>query len=139
MRLSTLVTKKPTTTPLGGKPKSAPELLPADVTPRQVFLERELWDRLSVVAAFQTRANQLLKLPGVLSRNEVIAEFLLWATEEFWEEKGGELFANADGEPVDPEAWEKRAAEHAAAIRTKLDAAAKKKRAEQVERSQQPK
>lgn len=76
--------------------KSGPKLLPMKPlgTPRQVFLPKEMWERLKAAAKFHGEAFKALGATEGVSRNDMIQDFLSWALVEYW--------AQVSGEPTGP-------------------------------------
>lgn len=70
---------------------TGPRLLPKKTTgtPRQVFLPKEMWERLKVAAKFHSDAFKELGSTEGVSRNDMIEEFLAWALNAYWEQVGG--------------------------------------------------
>jgi hypothetical protein len=69
---------------------SGPKLLPKKKTiSRQVFLEPEMWAELSDAANFHSEVFEVMGAGEKVSRNDVIASFLRWALDSYWEDKGG--------------------------------------------------
>jgi hypothetical protein len=68
----------------------SPKLLPKKKTlDKRVFLEPKLWDEMTEVAEFHTLVFEAMGASEKVSRNDIIAAFLRWAVDSYWEDKGG--------------------------------------------------
>lgn len=74
--------------PIVGPPKLTREL--------KVRLTSQLWDELAEAAQFETEVWALAKFDKVVSRNDLIEKYLLWALKEYWEEKDGKPTSRED-------------------------------------------
>jgi hypothetical protein len=94
----------------------APSVLPKTrKVERRVFLEAELWKRLSDAAEFHTEAFKAIEgVDETVSRNDLIESFLKWALGQFWEAKHGEPTSETDRK--------KKVAAFAVELKAKLDA-----------------
>lgn len=76
---------------------TGPKLLPKKKTiSRQVFLAPELWAELTEVAVFQSEVFEEMKADEKVSRNDVIRDFLRWALDAYWSDKGGRPTSRQD-------------------------------------------
>lgn len=77
--------------PMATKPeRSSPTLMPDEKKiDRKVFLVPEQWERLSAIAEFHGLAFKKMGRDQSVSRNDIIENFLQWAEDEYWAEKGG--------------------------------------------------
>lgn len=76
---------------------TTPTLLPADKPPRKwVALEDIAWNDLSEIAEFHTQVFTAMGEKETVSRNDIIASFLDWARESYWDDKGGKPTSVAD-------------------------------------------
>lgn len=76
---------------------TGPKLLPSPKRKEQrVFLEPEVWDELTDAAEFHTEVFQVMGADEVVSRNDLIASFLDWALQEYWDDKGGKPTSKQD-------------------------------------------
>lgn len=72
-------------------PRSVPTLLPKERRPdKRVFLSEELWTHLSAAARFHEETFKKMGREQAVSRNDIIENFLEWALETYWDDKGGE-------------------------------------------------
>lgn len=97
----------PGTAPAMSSPKLLPKKRPVD---KKVFLEEELWEELANAARFHTQAFKEMGSTETVSRNDLIALFLGWALDEFWEEKGGKPAPDSDAWQVKAKSFAKRLA-----------------------------
>lgn len=75
----------------------APTLLPKRKREeRRVFLEPELWRELDHIAEFHTEVFSAMGADEKVSRNDVIAAFLQWAVDAYWQERGGRPTSDRD-------------------------------------------
>jgi hypothetical protein len=66
-------------------------LLPQPTRPdKRVFLPEEMWSALSRAAEFHEEAFKKMGRDEAVSRNRIIENFLEWALDTYWEDKGGE-------------------------------------------------
>ena len=70
---------------------SGPRLLPrrAPGTPRQVYLPKEMWERLKLAAKFHSDVFKRMGSTEGVSRNDLIEDWLDWAEGMYWEQVGG--------------------------------------------------
>lgn len=65
---------------------------------RRVFLEADLWERLTNCSEFHQRVFDHLGVKETVSRNDIIASFLDWAEQAYWDDKGGKPTSKTDFE-----------------------------------------
>jgi hypothetical protein len=79
------------------RPMSGPTLFPAKKREeRRVFLEPIRWEELSEVAEFHSLVFKEMGADERVSRNDIIDAFLKWATESYWDDKGGKPVTASD-------------------------------------------
>lgn len=77
--------------------RSAPGPRPKEMRiDKRVFLFRDLWERLSEVAEFHSDTFKAADRAESVSRNDIIEDFLEWAEERYWADKGGKPVSDSD-------------------------------------------
>lgn len=104
------------TRPMAKTVRSAPGPLPKAKRPdKRVFLPATLWESLSEVAAFHEETFKAMGRDESVSRNDIIEDFLKWAEDEYWSDKGGKPKTAAERS--------KKIADYAKQLRKEEDAA----------------
>lgn len=93
-----------------------PKQKPVD---RKVFLDADLWERLSKIAEFHTEVFSALNAKETVSRNDIIAAFLDEGAREYWKRVGGEPERGTRD-------WQSKVKEFAVALASQVRAAEEK-------------
>jgi hypothetical protein len=77
---------------------TGPRIKPKNLVRSSVYLPRQMWPELDEAADFQSLVFKHLGVEETASRNDMVREFLRWALELFWQDKGGRPISDKERE-----------------------------------------